>query len=113
MAKPLLRVAAKALDRIGYRLMPKQLRVALPDAEERFVELHDLRAPYSITSPERLYATYQAAKYVAEARIAGDAVECAVWHGGGAMMLALTLKRRPGRSNSLALRHPRGDDGAE
>lgn len=39
----------------------------------------------SMTSPERLYATIQAAKHAVIAEIAGDFVECGVWRGGNAL----------------------------
>jgi predicted O-methyltransferase YrrM len=79
------------LQRLAQRLAPAD---AMPDAGEEFRELHGLCAPYSALSPERLFAVYQAADHVARARIAGDVVECGVWRGGAAMMMALTLQRR-------------------
>jgi len=38
-----------------------------------------------------MYACWQAAEYVVGARIPGDVVECGVWRGGSAMMLAGAL----------------------
>lgn len=46
----------------------------------------------TMTSTERLYALHSAVRYVVEARIPGDFVECGVWRGGSVMMIALTLK---------------------
>ena len=90
MAKPLLGIAAKALDRAGYRLAPKELcSPAMPDVEEEFYELHELCSDYSAAA-QRLYAAYQAAQHVAQTRIAGDIVECGVWRGGSMMLVALT-----------------------
>ena len=65
MAKPLLGIAARAFERAGYRLAPKELRSAMPDVEEEFYELHGLCSAYSAAGPERLYAAYQAAQHVA------------------------------------------------
>jgi hypothetical protein len=52
-----------------------------------------------MTSIERVYALYEAVRYVITARIPGDIVECGVWRGGSSMMAAMTLDelgaRRP------------------
>jgi len=45
-----------------------------------------------MTSPERLWATISATKYVIKKNIPGDFVECGVWRGGNSMAMALTLK---------------------
>lgn len=94
MNSGLARIAARGLARASHRLAPSDLRSVMPDAEGEFFELHPFCAPYSALGPERLYAAYQAARYVADARIPGDVVECGVWRGGAAMMMALTLCRR-------------------
>src|SRR5688572_15585786 len=47
--------------------------------------------PYTMTSPERLYALIQAVRYVSATAIPGDIVECGVWRGGSMMAAALTL----------------------
>jgi hypothetical protein len=44
-----------------------------------------------MASPERLYAVYQAIRYVVRHGIDGAIVECGVWRGGASMMAALTL----------------------
>jgi O-methyltransferase len=46
---------------------------------------------FTMTSRERMYSVYQATRYVVDAHIPGDFVECGVWRGGSAMMAALTL----------------------
>jgi hypothetical protein len=38
-----------------------------------------------------MYALFKAVKYVIEANIPGDFVECGVWKGGSAMLIAHTL----------------------
>lgn len=48
-------------------------------------------AEYTMTSRERMYAMFQATRYVAQAHVPGDVVECGVWRGGSSMMTALTL----------------------
>ena len=47
--------------------------------------------PYTMTSPERLFALIQAVRYVSSASILGDIVECGVWRGGSMMAAARTL----------------------
>lgn len=48
--------------------------------------------PYTMTTPERLYALCQATAYVARHTIPGVLVECGVWRGGSMMAAALTLQ---------------------
>ena len=61
------------------------------DMEEDFLEIHKRAQPYSMVSPERLYATYQAIQYAEANNIEGDVVECGVWKGGNSMVMAMTL----------------------
>lgn len=46
---------------------------------------------YTMTSVERMYALYNGVKYVLDNNIAGDFVECGVWKGGSAMLIAKLL----------------------
>ena len=54
-------------------------------------------APYAaaldatMTSPERMYALWQATRHVAGAHVPGALVECGVWRGGSAMLMAHAL----------------------
>ncbi len=59
--------------------------------------------PYTMTSPERLFALIQAVRYVSKAGIAGDIVECGVWKGGSMMAAALTLLECHDQSRNLYL----------
>lgn len=69
--------------------------------EEKFMELYHEVRPFTMTSPERLFALYQAVKYVVENDIPGDFVECGVWKGGSSMMIAKTLQSLGITSRSL------------
>jgi len=60
--------------------------------EKEFWEIYAICKDYTMTSPERMYSLYKAVKYVADAKIPGDFVECGVWKGGSAMVIACTLK---------------------
>jgi hypothetical protein len=48
--------------------------------------------PFTMTSPARGYALYQAVRHVVEHKAYGPLVECGVWRGGSAMIMLLTLK---------------------
>ncbi len=86
--------------RLGYdfslRRLPqieaRRKELAVPrDMEPDFVALYERCAPYTMTSAERMYALYQGVRHVVERRVEGDMVECGVWRGGSAMLIALTL----------------------
>jgi len=59
--------------------------------------------PYSMTSIERMYALFTAIKYLEEAGIDGDIVECGVWRGGSMMVVAETLAALGSTQRSLYL----------
>lgn len=61
--------------------------------ETGFGELHASCHAETMTSPERLFALYQAVDHVVANRIPGDFAECGVWRGGSAMMMALAASR--------------------
>ncbi|MEM7223782.1 MAG: TylF/MycF/NovP-related O-methyltransferase [Pseudomonadota bacterium] len=67
------------------------LDVGTKDFDPAFFPLYERCKPYTMTSPERLYGLYKATRFVVEAEIPGDIVECGVWKGGSMMMMALTL----------------------
>jgi hypothetical protein len=60
-----------------------------PDMEPEFRALSERCAPFTMTSPERRYALWQAARHVGG--LPGDYVECGVWRGGSSMLAALTF----------------------
>jgi O-methyltransferase len=86
----------------GYRLekvrppAPKKRKPAqLPrhyDEEARAV----IRAvrPWTMTSPEKLFALVVAVRYVVDRAIPGDIVECGVWRGGSMQAIARLLAAR-------------------
>jgi hypothetical protein len=61
------------------------------DLPGRFYDLYARVRPFTMTSVERVYAVYEAVRYISAAGIPGDVVECGVWRGGSSMMAALTL----------------------
>ncbi len=58
---------------------------------------------YTMTSPERVQALVNAARYVVANGIEGDFVECGVWRGGSSMAVALTFKELGDVSRHLYL----------
>jgi len=60
--------------------------------DNEFKELYSFCSSYTVTSVERMYALYNAIKYLVENNINGDFVECGVWRGGSAMLVAKYLE---------------------
>ena len=87
----MLKVINWALKFFKLKLIQPGKRIVPFDVEDEFKEIHRQAQPFSMVSPERLYATYQAIKYVEANGIEGDVVECGVWKGGNSMVMALTL----------------------
>lgn len=92
----------KLAFRFGYdvtvRRLPqldaKRRALKLPrDMPEEFADIYARCREYTMTSPERMYALYEAVRHVVGHGIEGDFVECGVWKGGSAMLMAMTLAR--------------------
>jgi O-methyltransferase len=62
------------------------------DMGEAFAAAYVRAAPFTMTSRERMYAVWQAVRYLARAAVRGDVVECGVWRGGSSMLAALALR---------------------
>jgi O-methyltransferase len=60
--------------------------------DRQFLEIFDRCKDFTMTGLERSYALYLSVRYVVEAGIEGDLVECGVWRGGSCMLMALTLQ---------------------
>ncbi len=63
------------------------------DFDDAVIQLCNRVAPYTMTTPPRIYALAQAVEYIAGRAIPGALVECGVWRGGSMMAAALTLLR--------------------
>lgn len=55
------------------------------------IALCDWVAEFTMTSPEKIVGLANAVRYISARRIPGDIVECGVWRGGSAMVVARTL----------------------
>ncbi len=62
------------------------------DTDEYFQKLYIEIKPYTMTSMLKCYALYKAVKYIVKAEIPGDFVECGVWKGGSAILIARVLR---------------------
>jgi len=81
------------LERRGYAVVDLRRPQSDMFLEPRFVEVYRRCRPFTLTSPERLYALYKAVEYVVKEDVEGAVVECGVWKGGSAMLSALALDR--------------------
>ena len=62
-----------------------------PDFDDESIAMICRVQPYTMTSPERLFALRQSVQYLVRHNITGAMVECGVWRGGSMMAVALTL----------------------
>ena len=68
------------------------LREKYPDFEPSHFDVMRQVQPYTLTSPERIFAVIEATRYITRRRIPGAIVECGVWRGGSMMAAARTLQ---------------------
>jgi hypothetical protein len=73
------------------------------DIKSGFLEVYKRCQDYTLTPFKAMYAIYEAASYVAKARIAGDFVECGVWKGGSSMIAALAFLQHNSPDRKLYL----------
>ncbi len=66
-------------------------KTGMADMDAAFLPIYERCRGYTMTSAERMYALFKAVKYLEEARIEGDIVECGVWRGGSMMVVTRTL----------------------
>jgi O-methyltransferase len=93
MIKPLIK---KALAQIGYtinrrnaNLDPNGIPIDIQDP--KFMEIYNICKNYSMCSVEPMYSLYKSVEYIVNNNIEGDMVECGVYKGGSAMMMAFSL----------------------
>jgi O-methyltransferase len=79
------------------------VRRRFPDVDRRVVDIFNRVKPYTMTSPERVFALCDAVRYVAAAGIEGAVVECGVWRGGSSMAAALMLRELGAADRDLCL----------
>jgi O-methyltransferase len=80
-----------ALRGLGYEIT----RIQAPwprDFREADIELYREVAPYTMTTPEAIYAIAEAVRHVVSNEVPGAIVECGVWKGGSMMAVARTAR---------------------
>jgi len=86
------------------RYTPTPLKSGLPpDFDQTVIDIILDVKPYTLTSPERIFALFEAVKYLVTNEIPGDIVECGVWKGGSMMAVARTLVHLGDTSRNLYL----------
>lgn len=61
--------------------------------DKEFIQVYEKIKPFTMVEIERCYALYQSLLYISKYDIKGDLVECGVWKGGSAMLMAYTLQQ--------------------
>lgn len=92
-----LRQKINRMEIFGYKI--SKFSFNDPDFEEIYQQCQ----PYTMTPKERMYALYKATEYLVKAKINGDFVECGVWRGGSAMVVALTLLKMGDKKRKIYL----------
>lgn len=95
--QPLKKLALKYGYDFTFRKLPQHAlrnrQIKLPrDVEPEFAEIFQQVGDFTMTTPDCVYALFNATRHVVQQDIPGDFVECGVWRGGSAMTMALTLK---------------------
>lgn len=81
----------KFFSLIGYRIIKESSFDPVMAKDESFNEIYRKCKSFTMTSKERIYALYKSVKYIVDNNIKGDFVECGVYKGGSAMVIAYTL----------------------
>lgn len=100
----LTQLIKKIARKLGFNAIPNRAEeIYSPDVPASLIEIYKKVKPYTMTSPERVFALCDAVKYIHEKNIEGDIVECGVWKGGSMMAVAETLLRSGDSSRNLYL----------
>jgi O-methyltransferase len=104
LAKRIVRGASR---RVGYNRTTTEKTEATPlfppDFDDATQDLCRQVRPFTMTSPERVFALRQSVLYLVQHEIRGDIVECGVWKGGSMMAVALTLQESSVTDRNLHL----------
>jgi O-methyltransferase len=96
------RIINRVVNSAGYNIV-KATKKFLPDMDQDFRPVFESCKDYTMTSAERMYNLYKAVEYVIKNNIKGDFVECGVWRGGSAMIIAHTLMKLDVRDRNIFL----------
>lgn len=79
------------------------IRRRFPDVDPIVLDIFARVRPFTMTSPDRVFALCEAVRYVERAGVKGAIVECGVWRGGSSMAAALMLKALGAEARDLCL----------
>jgi|SRR4030095_2845127 len=85
-------VIKKILSKYGYCIIPSEMDIHNDPIVSEFDHIYEQSKPFSQSTKERMYCLYKAVRYIIQNSIEGDFVECGVWKGGSALVIALTQK---------------------
>jgi hypothetical protein len=89
-------IRSTGFDVVRYNALPHDLDAQVRDTVETV-------RPFTMTSGPRVIALCEAVRYIVDAKVPGDIVECGVWRGGSMMAIARTLLQRGDSSRGLYL----------
>ena len=92
-----------ALQEQGFRITADDPKYIRSDVPEEFLALNSFIRPYTMLYWERLLSIYDSTQYICKNEVPGDIVECGVWKGGCAMLMAQILHRLGDESRHLYL----------
>lgn len=73
------------------------------DFDDALIALCERVAPFTLTSPERIAALRESVRHLVATDVPGALVECGVWRGGSAMVMAATLHELGAEDRDLYL----------
>jgi len=96
-------VINKFLNSFNLQLSSTATQKDIDFEDDEFRQLYALCKEYSMTSVEDMYSLYNSVKYILDHNIEGDFVECGVWKGGSAMLIAKYLEMRDVKTRKIYL----------
>ena len=90
--KSLRQMICKLVNLLGFKVVSLKEFDYILSQDRQFIKIHNKCVDYTSTTDVRMYALYQAVRYIVDANISGDIVECGVYKGGSMMLVAHTLK---------------------
>jgi len=104
LAKKVIRGAFRRAGFEVSRIKSNEERERLrSDFDEATQHLCQFVRPFTMTSPEKIFALRQAVMHVIQHGVEGDMVECGVWKGGSMMAIARTLLESGATERNLYL----------
>lgn len=90
----ILKLVNNAVKKFGYEIMNNIDKEGIPTdiVDAKFRQIYNLCKEYSICAVTPMFALYKSIEYIVLNNIEGDFVECGVYKGGSAMLMAHTLQ---------------------